>query len=265
MAKIKHNLAFTGTLGMVSAFTMRGVEGIVLRRKGGPSKQQIKSSPRFERTRENYIEFSGCPRAASNIKNCLMALKQVADHNLSGSFTRIAMTARLADTVSDRGKRNIYLSRTRHLLEGYELNRKKLFNSIVRLSPVYTLSRNDGKARIIIPPMIPRIHLLLPWNEPVFRFIITLGVLPDMIFTENGYKPSNGIVVNQNVSLTTEWFPALSAYEGQTLSLDLPEFVSLHENCSLVLAIGIEAGTIGRSNILEPVKYTGCGKIGMVV
>lgn len=41
MAKIKHNPAFTGSPGTVSAYTMQGVEGIVLRRKGGPSKEQI--------------------------------------------------------------------------------------------------------------------------------------------------------------------------------------------------------------------------------
>lgn len=175
------------------------------------------------------------------------------------------MTARLADTVSDRGKRNIYLSRTRHLLEGYELNRKKLFNPIVRLSPVYSISRSEGKASIIIPPMIPGMHLLLPWKEPAFRFIITLGILPDMIFTENGYMPSNGTVVNQGMSLTTQWFPALSVYEGQTLSLNLPGFSNPDDHWSLVLGIGMEAGTIGLSNILEPVKYKGCGKIGMVV
>ena len=265
MAKISGIPGFTGKLGILSAYKMRGVEGIVLRKKGGASKEKIKSSPGFARTRENNVEFSGCPRAASKIKNTFIEMKHLADHNISGAFTAIAMTARLTDTVSERGKRNIFLSKTRHLLEGYELNRKTLFNSVVRVPPAYILSRTEGKANIIIPALIPGIHLMMPWQYPVFRFIVTLGVLPDMILGEDGYRPANDLPMSQRVASLTGWFPSGTAYDGQTLSLALDNLAGFKDHCSLVLGIGIEAGTLGSYNAYEPVKHTGCGKIITVV
>lgn len=265
MAKITEGLPLTGNLGMLSAFKMRGVDGIVVRRKGGPTKEQVKTSPRYERLRENNREWEGCSKGAAHIKLTLSGITHLADHNLSSHFTGVGMKARLADLLSDRGKRNILFSRTRHMLEGYELNRKVLFNSVIRVAPAFTLYRTDGSANIIIPEMTPGIHLKMPWNYPVFRFIITLGVVPDMMFSEQGYKPSNGLRQSQHVMVRTDWFSSRTEYEGQTLSLQPDNLDGFSDYCSLILTIGLEAGTTGHLNVYEPVNYMGCGKIISVV
>ena len=52
--------AFTGKLDMLSAYRMRGVDKIVVRRKGGPSREKIKTGASFANTRRTMSEFGGC-------------------------------------------------------------------------------------------------------------------------------------------------------------------------------------------------------------
>jgi hypothetical protein len=47
MAKLDGNFGFTGTLGKLSAYKKKGTEGIVLRTKGGPSRDQVKHAAAF--------------------------------------------------------------------------------------------------------------------------------------------------------------------------------------------------------------------------
>ncbi len=44
MGTRSNNFAFTGSLGNYSAYTMRGHDGIILRTKGGASKNRIKNA-----------------------------------------------------------------------------------------------------------------------------------------------------------------------------------------------------------------------------
>ena len=65
MAKLISGLSFTGTLSNMSAYKMRGHDGIILRTKGGPSKQNIKDWPSFLVTGCNNMEFGDHSTAAS--------------------------------------------------------------------------------------------------------------------------------------------------------------------------------------------------------
>lgn len=69
MAQITQGLAFTGSISNLSAYKMRGSDKIILRTKGGPSKNMIKKSPRFEITRRLNVEFGGRATATKWIRN----------------------------------------------------------------------------------------------------------------------------------------------------------------------------------------------------
>jgi len=65
MAKLISGLSFTGSLSNLSAYKMRGHDGIIVRTKGGPSKEKIKESPSFLVTGCNNMEFGDHSTAAS--------------------------------------------------------------------------------------------------------------------------------------------------------------------------------------------------------
>jgi hypothetical protein len=63
MAELK-GIPFIGSLGTLSAYKRKDSDKIILRGKGGPSKEQIKNGAQFELTRHNISEFGGRSKAA---------------------------------------------------------------------------------------------------------------------------------------------------------------------------------------------------------
>src|SRR3954469_13623744 len=107
MAQLVGEILFTGSLQNLSAYKMRGTDKIVLRKKGGPSRKQVKHSPKFERTRMNNTEFGGRAKAAQHIKRILHPLMFLADYNITGPLNALLQPIQKMDTESDLGKRHI--------------------------------------------------------------------------------------------------------------------------------------------------------------
>ena len=66
MATIKGPVQLEGGVGGMSFYTRRGSDKIIVRTKGGPSKQAIKNSPGFENLRLNQKEWIGCTVSIPN-------------------------------------------------------------------------------------------------------------------------------------------------------------------------------------------------------
>lgn len=107
MGKLESDIQFTGRVGNLSAYRMRGVDKIIVRKKGGASKRRIKNDPGFARTRENNVEFSGRAQGVRWIMRALEPLRRVADYNLCGPINKMMMHVQHQDDVNNRGKRSI--------------------------------------------------------------------------------------------------------------------------------------------------------------
>lgn len=57
MARQKGHIKYTGTLGDVRHFKIKGQEGYFAGLIGSPTAEQVKTAKEFERTRENINEF----------------------------------------------------------------------------------------------------------------------------------------------------------------------------------------------------------------
>src|SRR3989337_1041067 len=99
MALLESDIQFTGPLGNLSAYRMRGVDKIIVRKKGGASKKRIKNDPEFERTRENNTEFSGRAAGVRWVMRALMPLRRVADYNLCGPINKLMKHVQDEDDV----------------------------------------------------------------------------------------------------------------------------------------------------------------------
>jgi hypothetical protein len=266
MAKISSIVSFTGTLDNLSAYRMRGVDFIVLRRKGGPSREKVKTAPSFKRTRENSSEFGGRATAAKWVMHAMWPQKALADYNIAGPLNALLRPIQMLDSNDSlRGQRHIRLSQNRSLLEGFSFNRKTFFDSVVRSPLSWSISRDHLSARVEIPELVPGINFFAQEKQPMFSIQAVLGMVPDLFYTPHGYKPSSaGYKENSFRRVATGWQPVLKGAAATALdismNMQLPD-----QSFSLVLSIGICYGTMQDTISVQQVKYAGSAKVLGVV
>ncbi len=263
MAKLSPGIQFTGSIAGLSAYTMKGSDKIILRSKGGLSKKQISRMPANSLLRLNNREWPGCAQAGSDIRKSLMGVLHLADYNITGSLNAMAKMIQKLDTVNKQGERSIFISQNKELLNGFSLNRQTLFDSVVRYPLPVTTNRNSASAKMTIPGLTPGIHLKLPWRYPVFRFCISLGVVPDKFY--NPHLKRYEVSVEQDmpfaIPLTTEWNATNEKFTGEEINISLENNEWLDDSMSVVLGIGIEMGQVLAHNDIREVPHAGCAKI----
>jgi hypothetical protein len=260
MAQLIGNVLFTGSIENLSAYKMRGSDKIIIRKKGGPTKKQIKHSPKFDLTRRNNKEFGGRAKAATLIKRILHPLMFLADYNITGPLNALLQPIQQMDTHNEKGKRNILLTKNPRLLEGFTLNRRYLLDSIVRTPVSCTIQKQ--KVIVDLPQLLPDINFVVPGNYPFYQFIAVAGLVPDLYVTEHGYQPK---VERDYITEYTQsdWLPVNTlAPAGKLIVKGLP--LQKPDTCSNMVALGIAFGTM-KGQEIEPVKYIGGAKVIGVV
>lgn len=267
MGKFQPPFSFTGTVGNISVYKMRGSDKPIVRTKGGPTKRQIKTKPSFAVTRRNNMEFGGRARMAGQVLEMLRPLKYLGDYNLAGPLNTLFKPIQELDTVSEHGQRNVELSKDPHLLVGFSLNRKNPFENIIANRIVYTLSKERLKASVTFPALIPGVNFFIPGNYAWYKFMVVLGTIEDMFYTERGYTPQNGKEMFMWELEVTDWLAVSPRSEPITVAFNSmgDYFEKPDENVSfnpqsLLLAVGIAFGNMARGEV-EMVKYVGAGKV----
>jgi hypothetical protein len=150
-------------------------------------------------------------------------------------------------------------------MSGFSLNNQNLLDGVVRSPISYSLNREAGSVTLNFPALTPNLNFQNKNNRSFFRFIAVLGVVSDLQFnsTHAKYYPINPGAHTHCSHLELPWSSALIPSEGVTVELILSGENKPEENDSLILGVGIEFGNpVG--NVIEPVKYSGSGKIMMV-
>ncbi|HEY0680496.1 MAG TPA: hypothetical protein VGD17_19575 [Chitinophagaceae bacterium] len=264
MARLLSDIPFTGSLGNISAYKMKGSDKIILRKKGGASKEKIKKAKEFETTRKLNAEFGGRSVGSKYIMHAMFPLKALADYNFAGPLNALIKPIQAMDTKSDHGKRNIYFTRHPKLLEGFSLNQRNPFDSIVRNPVSCRLDKKNMSAAIEMPALIPGINFFVPpGRHPLYSIIIVLGIVPDITFTKYGYKP---LAVLDPGHAASSWYPVSKGSQATALEVSLQwQGHKLPVSAfSLMLSIGIRFGTVGMNDAVEQVKYAGAAKVLVV-
>lgn len=262
MAQLHSNFSFTGRFGNISAYRMKGSDKIILRTRGGASKEKIKRDPRFENQRRSYTEFGGRSTASKYLRAALFPLNQLADYNFAGTLNALVRPIQLLDTAHEPGKRDIYFTGSPKLMEGFSLNRRNPFDSIVRNPLTWEMHKDTLSARINIPALIPGINFFAtPGNHPLYNIVVVLGIVPDIEYTVHGYYPRS--LTPAAKSMNTAWYPLLSGSPATVLEVSLPAPASLPPSnaFSMMLSVGIRFGTVIENNDVRQVKYAGAAKI----
>jgi hypothetical protein len=263
MAVLDDNeINFTGRLGKLTAYRMQGSDKIILRSKGGPTRKQVRKSPKFEHTRLNNSEFAGAIEAVKGIRDALtLTIRRLANFNFTPQLTRICCTMQDLEQLSDKGMRGVQISLHRDLLQGFRLNKKHFFTNVVINSISVTIDRGSKSAVVQLPRLIAGINFSLPWRQPVYRFCVSLGVVKDIMHDgddhktlQSGYQKFERL---PSTSAETEWYIHGAPFPPQTfeLKLDMPE--ALEDTHTMIVAIGIEMGAPDAHGEIDTVKYAG--------
>lgn len=264
MGKLESEIQFTGSIGNLTAYRMRGVDKIIVRRKGGASKERIKNDREFKMTRLNNSEFSGRAQGVHWMMNALRPLRRVvADYNLCAPLNRSMKHFQNQDDINDLGKRSIIFSKHGNLLEGFSMNQTTLLENLVRTPLKCSLSKDTLTATINIPELVPGLNFFPPEKHSLLRVVALLSVVPDLYWTKDGYKPTHPKYYPWTETATTPWLKVKEASPPTILDLKL-NVTPPDNNYALMLSIGICFGTAHPGEV-EDVKHAGCGKVLAVV
>jgi hypothetical protein len=258
MPKLPADLLLANTK-QLSIYTMKGSDKIILRRKGGASRNRIKTDPNFVNTRRINAEFGGRATCSKWVRRMLRLMYFIADYNITGPLNALLKPIQELDTVSDYGERSVALSANPHLLKGFNLNKRTPFDTIVHNPIRYTLSKRKIQASVTIPAMLPGHNFVVPDNFNLYQFVALLGIVPDLFYTPDGYCTKGDYENEVPEDAFTEWFPVPAGSPAMTLKLQLPKKPATGAY-SVMLTIGVAFGAIRNGEII-PIQYVGGAKI----
>lgn len=261
MAFIEGGVKFTGSLGDFCAYRLPGTDKIVVRRKTGPDRNRMKNDKAYALTRLYGQEWKACTTATSALIRSMFPVKHLSDYPYAGALNGLFRSIQNEDRVSVLGKRGVLISQHYRRVEGFSLCRTHNLESYIKHPLQFSVDRMNAAATLQIPELLPGINFSNPDGHPLYRLILVLGAVPDIIFKEerNEYMPA-AVQEVFPVSAATDWQTARKRREASVLTVQLTDPPDLTNN-TLLLSIGLEFGIPLTQTEVRPLKRYGAAKI----
>lgn len=243
MARQTGLVKYSGTMGGVRHFKIKGLDGDFAGLAGGPTAEQINNDDAFIRTRENMSEFGGCASAAKSIRVGLaQIMKQFSDSRLTGRLTAIMKQINLNDTTNARGERSIEISANQSVLAGLNFNENLSLSGI--FNAPYSLSNTVARdsATFTIPAFNPANLISAPAGATHFRLVNAITVSSDWQYNSStgNYEPTDA-TLNELSNIQYSGYLDLNAVTAlTTVTTTLPGSPSMTATVSVLNCIGIE-------------------------
>ena len=243
MAKQTGLLRYSGSMGGVRHFKIKGLQGDYAGLVGGPTGDQIKNDSAFERTRENMSEFGGCASAGKAVRVGLsQIIKQMSDSRLTGRLTAIMKQINLEDTANPRGQRSIEISAFQNMLAGLNFNINVSLAGI--FNAPYTLTNNTARdsGTFSIPAFNPANLVNAPAGATHFRLVNAIVSLSDWNFNSatGSYEPIDPLLNSLSDISYSAYLPLDAATAATAVSTTLPGTPTMTATVSVLNCIGIE-------------------------
>lgn len=133
MAKYDGIFDIFGTLKGMTFYKTK--DGVLIRTKGGVSKERIKNDPAFQRTRENGAEFAHSAQSGQLVRKSVgHLLKKAKDRRVTSRLLKVLSDVKNLDSSSVRGERKVELGLATAL--GKQALKEFDFNIDAKLSTV---------------------------------------------------------------------------------------------------------------------------------
>jgi hypothetical protein len=223
----------------------------------------IKKAPQFAGTRKNNSEWSACTKASQAFRMAIFPIRHLADYNISGPINGIAKIAQKLDAEGVHGERGIFFSRFKELFDGFNLNKTRVFDQVVKVPIDVLFDKKIKQLTVSIPAIWPSIQLDNGYNHPWCRFVVSLGLVSDIVYgSDNGcYVSAHEKNACQSIVQNTEWKSTKDVLAAETINLCIHPQEDVTENDVFVIGIGVEFGNQVVNGEVLPVKYSGSAKV----
>jgi hypothetical protein len=246
MAKQDHPFSWEGRIKYLHFYKMNRVKGTVVRSNGGPTRAQILHGENYEKARNYMSEFKARAGAAKSVKEAILPLKKIVGGMFIGRFTKMATVIQCKDFKSEIGRRDILFSEHGELLEDFELNPEKTFDSFFSRKIAVTMNRENGTAKLVVSAF------KMPLKNAPFRFVATLGIVPDITFrrvkTSEAWETER---MESGISMVGDWLAAGKAVKAQTFTLKFNRLPQ-KQGYVMLVAIGIQFGKKESKLVITP-------------
>lgn len=257
------DIKFTGSIGDFSAYKMKGSDKIILRRKGGPTKETVNNTAAYALNRLHRQEFGATATLGKYVRFMLGANRTVSNYNITARLNSVLKHVKRQDTEGQLGRRALRLSSVPRLLQGFPLNKQNTFDVIMSPTILWSISRETRSARIELPELIRHTNFNPSNQQPFFCVTAVLGIVPDILYHEPkaGYAPPDwfdGMCTPAQVS--SPWYPARRGAPPITLDVQAT-LAPPDESYTLMLSVGVRFGALYGNNKVELLEYMGAAKI----
>lgn len=223
MARQKGIIKLRGTIGDITFYKTK--DGHMAREKGGIDANRIATDPAFQRTRENGSEFGRAGKAGKTLRMALRPLLiNSADSRMVSRLTQAMVTVIQADTVSQRGLRNV-IDGEAELLTGFEFNMNGKLGTSLYMPYVGGIDRATGEITVDFDPFVPINMLAAPTGTTHFK-IISGGAAIDFEASTYDVKTSETLILPWDADMTA--------------AISHTNVVAANSTNPLFLAVGIE-------------------------
>jgi hypothetical protein len=261
MGTLNNDLSFTGSVGNLSAYTMRGHDKVILRTKGGATKRQIQTKAAFESTRNLNNEWKVVVKAAGLIRRGLNGLKPLAGYNISGPLNALVKKIQVLDLVNPKGKRSILFSHHPDFISSFNYNKQNMFDSLIRQPLSINIDKSSGAADIEIPPLQPSVNFFPHPRYAYFRIVLSMTSVSDYICNETSNHYSSTGAVPTYKSIFSAWSPASIPQPSISFHYTPANTLLPGPGMILILGAGIQYGMPGVDGSIQPVPYVGAARI----
>lgn len=264
MAKLNGPFPFTGSLGGLCFYKRNDVDGTMARAHSSLTKARFRSDPAFANSRRNAVECGGRSTAARMLRRVLHPLDPVRVGNWQAQLTRVLTPVQHTDTEGGYGQRGILFSRYGRHLEGLCLSRRTPFEAVMRSPLAFSLSKEALRADVSVPALAQGVNFYASANQACFCWTMVLGIVPDLVYTPQGYQPDGDYSQLLHDVVYSDWYPVKAGAPATRFDLQLTK-APPNESFGLLVAVGILFGSVNQWGSIEPVKYQGSGRIVAVV
>jgi len=243
MAKQTGPLKYTGTIGDIRHFKIKGLKGAYAGMIGGPSAEQIATAPEFARTRENMNEFGACALVGKALRVGLASvLSNMSDPQVTGRLTAIMKKINLEDGSEARGQRAVLVSATPQYLVDFEFNRNRSLDGTLNAPYTITASAGRDSSTVAVPVFNPMNLLSIPSGATHFRIINAIAVLSDYVYNADTktYEPTDPTLDKLNAVEYSDYLPVNALTTVQSVVATLPGTPTMTASVSVLNAVGIE-------------------------
>lgn len=236
-------------------YTIKGVDKLIVAKKGGPNKEQIQNDPNYAKLRSNQKEFAVASMMAKSLRESLSpTMSEICESYVSGR-----LTAKFRNLTSleegQTGQRPMTLSKHGHLLNGFEFNSEHPYEQIFGANYFVKAGSRKGQVILHFPAFIPENTFTKPNEATNFKINARLVALSDYAFdSEEGvYLAKNKELHGKFGDYETNMLPLLKIpIEPMTAMVgidhaDIPEDTA----CFLVMAVSFYKYENGKFNHLN--------------